>query len=379
MQMVPTRWPGAPDLPIGARYAVGMLKPYSRGVLGLLALFLCACSAPSQRSPATDRALSAPLPPPQARSLIDGHQLRWPPIPPGQRAKYETQLAEAQAAFDANPNSETNIIWLGRRLAYLGRIEEAIAVYTAGLETHPRSPRILRHRGHRYITVRNFDGAYDDLLLAAQLLQEEVIVDELEADGQPNAQNQPTSTLHGNIYYHLALAAYLKGDFAQAASIWGGALNSLPMSDDMRVAFMYWRFNALLRLGNTVSARDEIAELSPDLPVIENFAYKNLLLHARGLMSEAQLMEGVEPRSIDEATLCYGLAVQALGGGELVRARALLTRSVATGQWPSFGATAAEVDLASMNRGELTAPAPISSDDITKEQIREITRQRNAN
>lgn len=377
--MVPTQRRGAPGLPLRARYAVGMFKPSIQVFLGVAALFLCACAAPSQRSPATDRAISSPLPPPQARSLIDGHQLRWPAIPPELRAKYEAQLAEAQAAFDANPNAEVKIIWLGRRLAYLGRIIEAIEVYTAGLQTHPRSPRILRHRGHRYITVRNFDAAYDDLLLAAQLLQEDVIIDELEADGQPNAQNQPTSTLHGNIYYHLALAAYLKGDFAQAASLWGGALNTLPMSDDMRVAFMYWRFNALVRLGNMVSARDEIAELSPDLPIIENFAYKNLLLHARGLRSEAQIMEGVEPRSIDEATLCYGLAVQALGAGDLARTRALLTRSIATGQWPSFGATAAEADLASMNRGEFDAPVPISSDDITKEQIRDITRQRNAN
>lgn len=302
--------------------------------------------------------------------------LRWPPIPPERRAKMEAELAEAQAAYDAQPEVELYIIWLGRRLAYLGRITEAIDVYTRGLQSHPRSPRILRHRGHRYITIRNFDAAYDDLLLAAQLLQEEQIADEPEADGQPNTQNQPTSTLYSNIYYHLALAAYLKGDFAQAASLWGGALNSMQMSDDTRVAFAYWRYNALIRLGNVVSARDEIAEISPDLPIIENFAYRNLLLHARGLMAEADLMKGVELQSVDEATLCYGLAVQAIGDGNLARARALLTRAISTGQWPAFGATAAEVDLRAMNRGEITAP--VSSEDLTQEQIREITRQRNA-
>lgn len=353
---------------------------YTRRVLPVaLLMFVSACSAPSQsasRPAATDRARSAPLAPAQARSLIDGHQLRWPAIPAARRAQLEVELAEAQAAYDAEPTVELYIIWLGRRLAYLGRITDAIEVYTKGLEAQPRSARILRHRGHRYITVRNFDAAYVDLLRAAQIVQEDYIADETEADGQPNAQNQPTSTLHSNIYYHLALAAYLKGDFAQAASIWGGALNALPMSDDMRIAFTYWRFNALVQLGNLMTARDEIAELDPELPIIENFAYRDLLLHARGLKSESDLLENVEPRSLDDATIAYGLAVQAMGAGDAARARAMLGRAIATGQWPSFGATAAEADIARMNRGELTATPSIEQQ--TQEQIREINRQRQA-
>ena len=40
--------------------------------------------------------------------------------------------------------------------------------------------------------------------------------DEVEPDGLPNAQNIPTGTLQFNIFYHLGLAHYLKGDLAAA-------------------------------------------------------------------------------------------------------------------------------------------------------------------
>lgn len=286
----------------------------------------------------------------------------------------EAELAEARAAYDADPADESATIWLGRRLAYLGRVREAVEVFTAGLEHHPRSVRLLRHRGHRFITLRDFDAAWNDLLLATKFLQEDVVPDEVEPDGQPNASNQPRSTLHSNIFYHLALAAYLKGDFGQAASLWGATLSQMEMNDDNRVAFAYWRYNSLVQLGNLVSARDELRMIQNNLDVRENHAYYRLLLHAQGQMSEAELWEGVEKGSVDEATVAYGLAMQALAAGDIERMRGLLTRAVGTGQWPAFGATAAEADLARLNRGELQ-PAP-GPHERAEEQIREIQRER---
>ena len=48
-----------------------------------------------------------------------------------------------------------------------------------------------------------------------------VEVGKIEPDGQPNARNIPTSTLNSNIYYHLGLAQYLKGEFEAALSFLG--------------------------------------------------------------------------------------------------------------------------------------------------------------
>ena len=149
----------------------------------------------------------------EALSLL-GRPLRRRALSMESRDKLEQQLAEAARALDENPGDEDALIWLGRRTAYMGRYRKAIDIYTKGLGEHPDSAKLLRHRGHRYITVREFKKAIDDLEHAAGLIAG--TADEIEPDGMPNARNIPLSTLHPNIWNHLGLARYLSGDFAPA-------------------------------------------------------------------------------------------------------------------------------------------------------------------
>lgn len=127
------------------------------------------------------------------------------------RALFEKNLAEARIAYEKSPRDADAIIWLGRRTAYLGRYAEAIEIFNEGVRKHPKDARMLRHRGHRWITLRQFDRAIADLAEAAKL--ERGKADTIEPDGLPNARNLPLTTLQSNIWYHLALAHYLRGDF----------------------------------------------------------------------------------------------------------------------------------------------------------------------
>ncbi len=150
---------------------------------------------------------------PEAVSLLGKPLVSAPPI--GElKTRLEADLAKAQADYDRDPSSADAAIWLGRRLAYLGRFREAIDAYTRGIERHPNEPRLYRHRGHRYITIRKFDLAIADLRLAAQLTAGRP--DEIEPDGAPNKAGIPRSTMQSNIWYHLGLAQYLSGDFNAA-------------------------------------------------------------------------------------------------------------------------------------------------------------------
>ena len=116
------------------------------------------------------------------------------------KAIYESKLAEAKANFQDDPSAD-NLIWLGRREAYLGNYETAIDIYTKGITEYPKDARFYRHRGHRYISSRCFDLAIKDFKKAVGLTRYED--NEMEPDGLPNALGIPTSTLQGNIYYHL--------------------------------------------------------------------------------------------------------------------------------------------------------------------------------
>ncbi len=257
------------------------------------------------------------------------------------------QLAAATARLDANPDSETALIWVGRRLAYLGRYDESIDLYTAGLGMHPDSYRIRRHRGHRYISMRRFDDAIADLQIAAELSAD--VPDTVEADGMPNAMNIPTSTTKSNIYYHLGLALYLEGRFVQALDAYRRC-GEFSHNNDMRCATSYWLYLTLRRLGRDADARAVLEPITPDMQLIENFAYHELLLLFRGEVAAQQILHSdAEPgpvgQPIDDATRGYGVGAWHLVNGRDEQARAIFRQVVEDSASAAFGHIAAEAEL----------------------------------
>ncbi|MEK7823438.1 MAG: tetratricopeptide repeat protein [Candidatus Eisenbacteria bacterium] len=296
---------------------------------------------------ATGRGSAEPLPhAPEAISLL-GDTLLAPALADSTRRRYERKLAEAQNDFDHTPHEVSAIIWLGRRLAYLGRIREALAVYSRGIEEHPDEPRLFRHRGHRYITLRVFDLAVSDLERAARLMARRM--DETEPDGLPNARNIPTSTLKFNIGYHLGLAHYLAGDLPAARRAYRECLE-VSTNPDMLCATSYWLYMTLRRLGRDHEARAVLKPIRRDLEVIENRSYLRLLLMAKGeLPVDSLLAAGTgDPTAIDDATVGYGVGHWHLVNGRPAEAESLFTRVVAGPQWPAFGHIAAEAELKRM-------------------------------
>ena len=260
------------------------------------------------------------------------------------RAKKEAQLAEAKLAFDLDPSNEDKLIWFGRRLAYLDRFDEAQAVYTGGLESHPASWKILRHRGHRWITLRQFDRALEDLTRAFELCKS--APDEIEPDGRPNAAGIPIGSYDSNIVYHLALAHYLRGEWSQACGVWerGKALNST--NDDRLCSSTYWHQLALRRAGREAPAGELLDVIARPMKILENESYYQLCLLFRGERTPDQLLQGVKPGSTEFATRGYGIACWWRLRGDERMARELLQQIVASGPRNAFGAIAAEVELA---------------------------------
>jgi tetratricopeptide (TPR) repeat protein len=296
---------------------------------------------------ALDRAPAgrATLPPGfQAVSFL-GDTLREFPLSPAARARAEQQLAEARAAFERAPENPDSIVWLGRRLGYLGRIREAIEVYTRGIALHPGNPWLYRHRGHRYITVRELDEAIADFERARALVAGRP--DQVEPDGQPNALNQPIGTLHSNIMYHLGLAYYLKGQFSRAIPIYRAELASAH-NDDRRVSTAHWLYMALRRLGRANEAARLLAPIGRDMQVIENEAYHRLLLLYQGILPADSVlaMTPAGEMSVTDATAAYGIGNWHLYNGRVPAAREIFRRIVAGGQWGAFGYIAAEAELA---------------------------------
>jgi tetratricopeptide (TPR) repeat protein len=263
------------------------------------------------------------------------------------RRELEAKLAEARAAYERDERDADAIIWLGRRTAYLGRFEEAVKIYTDGLRLHPRDARLYRHRGHRYLTLRCFDAAADDLERGARLIRKRA--DEVEPDGLPNARGIPTSTLNSNVFYHLGLAHYLRGDFPRALKAYRECLK-FSKNPDMLAATAHWLYMTLRRLQRDAEARRVLDLVRDDAELIENHDYQRLILMYKGKLSaEALLAEASKGGgTLGSATTLYGVANWYLYGGQTGRAVRVLTEIMDSPQVTSFGFIAAEAELRRM-------------------------------
>ncbi len=267
-----------------------------------------------------------------------------PVISEAARKVYREKLAEAKAQYATTPNDPDAVIWLGRRTAYLGDYKVAIQIFSDGIGLFPNDARMYRHRGHRLITLRCFDDAIADLEKAAKLISGKP--DEIEPDGLPNAKNIPTSTLQSNIWYHLGLAYYLKGDFKKALRAYRQC-EKVSKNDDMRVATAYWHYMTLRRLGKHKDANALLAPFSGDIELIENMEYLKLIKLNRGDIKAEDLLSTIQgdAKDLGSASLGYGIGNYFLYNGDKDKARAVFQRIVNGNQWASFGYIAAEVEL----------------------------------
>lgn len=280
----------------------------------------------------------------EAVSLL-GRPLYAPLLPDSLREDREARLAEAREALEASPEDADALIWMGRRLAYLGRYREAIDVYGRGIALHPGDARFYRHRGHRYITVRRLDDAVTDLRRAADLV--EGTEDEVEPDGPPNAANLPTSTLHFNVWYHLGLAHYLKGELEQALLAFNECLDVSRHADSV-IAATYWLNNILRRLGMQERAREARARVRGEQDVIESGSYLDvLLLHDGERTADDLVGAGSAEPTLASTTTAYGVGSWHFVEGRRERAYEIWEGMLAAeDQWAAFGYLAAEAELA---------------------------------
>jgi tetratricopeptide (TPR) repeat protein len=278
---------------------------------------------------------------PEGTSLLGKPLVSVPPAGE-QKARLEADLARAQADYDRDPSSADAAIWLGRRLAYLGRFRAAIDVYSKGIQRHPNEPRFYRHRGHRYITIRMLDLAIDDLRKASQLIAGKP--DEIEPDGAPNPDGKPRSTLQFNIWYHLALSHYLQGNYARAHDAWVECMK-VSNNDDSIVATSDWMWMTLMRLNRKAEAAKVLERITPKMDILENQAYHRRLLMYKGVEKPEALLDTTSPDPTQIATQGYGVANYYLVTGDRAKARQVFEKIVSGAGWNAFGFIAAEADL----------------------------------
>ena len=193
--------------------------------------------------------------------------------------------------------------------------------------------------------MRNFDGAVTDFEKAVTLIKGKP--DEIEPDGAPNAAGKPRSSLQFNIWYHLGLAYYLKGDFANASRAYDECMK-VSTNDDSITATSDWQWMTYMRSGNKAAAAKVLERITPKMDILENGSYHRRLLMYKGLEKPETLLDTTSADDLTIATQGYGVGNYYFVTGDTAKAKEIFDRVLAGKQWAAFGYIAAEVDRAKM-------------------------------
>ena len=228
-------------------------------------------------------------------------------------------IALAQQALAAEQQSAERFIQLGIAQSGARQFREAIETFTRGLAVAPNDPMLYRWRGHRYLSVRDFDAAMDDLTRGFRM----------------------DSTNYG-ILYHLGITRYALGDFAGAADAFRRALPRAPDAGELAGA-TDWLWMSLSRAGKKADAKRMLDRRPDSLPTTN--AYAQRLRLYRGLIGPDEVLGPADTADVQVATLSYGIGNWYLVRGDTARAREWFERSVASGGWPGFGFIMSELEL----------------------------------
>lgn len=235
-------------------------------------------------------------------------------------------IERARTTLDADPRSVPKRIALATAQSGARQFREAIATLGQGLRGSPDDVMLLRWRGHRYLSVREFAKARADLTRGYAI----------------------DSTNYG-ILFHLGVLNFLQGNHAEAARLFARAQPLAPDGGE-RAGSTDWLWMSLARAGRMADANAMLARRPDSLPTPPGYAYVTRLKLYRGELTPETLFAPSDTADVQVATLSYGLGNWYMVRGDTVKARAAWQRAVASGGWPGFGFIVSEAELRRMKR-----------------------------
>lgn len=298
-----------------------------------LVLLVIACSGPRTES---EKPVSAPEP----EALSFSGQPLFARVPDSvAAAKSDSLIAAIRSKTEL---SEEDYISIGRSLSGIGQFRKAVDNYTEGLAKFPDSYKLLRHRGHRYINLRQLEPAIADLTKAAQMIPLEPPVFETDAAGKPGASYQH------QIWYHIGVYHFLKRDYLKGAEAFEKSLATAYNGAD-KAGASDWLYNCSMRAGNNARATEVAKPFTADFD-IENkdYPYYRRLLLFNNVIKPADLVDEnapVDKMSLLELTKLYGLANYYLYQGDTTHATSLYNKVLESSEWAGFAYASAELDV----------------------------------
>jgi tetratricopeptide (TPR) repeat protein len=274
---------------------------------------------------------------PQAYSF-SGKPLYAAPPDPKTLAKSDSVISSIRSKHEL---TEEDFIDIGKQLVATARYKEAIENYSEGLKKFPNSFKLLRVRGHRYLTVRKLDLAGKDLLKAQELIKS--LPDSWEVD----ATGKNTDTYQHQIEYHLGVYYFLNASYKEAVEAFEKSLKEAHQGNEI-VGTTDWLYNSYQRNGQKTEAEKLLTTITPDFKADKDQAYFRRILLYKGLIKPNELVdESVPPEkmNVQDVTKLYGLGNWYGYQGNKQKAKELYAKVIQSSSWPAFAFMASEKEM----------------------------------
>ena len=276
----------------------------------LTLLFLFALQGPAQKPPAAAT--------PAMQAAIEGNEY----LKKNDNAK---ALEAFERAVKLDPKNADFRLLECHTLAGLQKHQQAIGACTEALRLRPNDEDALRDRGHYHLNLGEVDLGMADLKKAQALKKDD-----------------------RGTYYHLGLAYYFKGDFADAAKQWEGCL-ALAKADDEKVECSAWLYPALRRAGRDADAKKLLDSIKLTTLPGHPGMYLDRLMLFKGTKTEAEVAKMMPTEGgLTETTVGYGIGLWHLLNNRKDKAREYFEKAVATKFTVSWGYRGSEAELKRM-------------------------------
>lgn len=308
--------------------------PKMKNSISVLAILLLLSCSTKQSDQSNENQLG---PEPEAYSF-SGKPLLTKSADSVSLAKSDSLVAAVRSKSEL---SEVDYIDMGRSLVNTFRYKKAIENYSEGIAKFPYSFRLLRHRGHRYLNVRQLDKAIADLNKAEELIRSQSEVFEYDAAGKPGA------TYQHQIWYHIGLYHFFKKDYSSCATAFEKSLATAKAGNDI-AGSSDWLYNAYLRTGQKEKASAVLQPFTPDFAIDDKgYPYFRRLLFYKGLITPEELIDINKPigdLSIAELTKLCGLANYYAYNGDQDAANIFYKKILDSREWAGWAYASAELD-----------------------------------
>lgn len=276
---------------------------------------------------------------------VEGTSFRGDPmyrlaVDPVKATKYQAMADQLEAKMQL---SEDDFIQLGYQYYLLMQYRKAIDAYSRGLQQYPESFKLLRHRGHRYINVRELELAIADLQLALELYGED-----REPVVEVNYNGDENGTYEHWIWYHIGLYHYLMQDFDKAAEAYTHCVET-ALNDTLRVGATDWLYNSYRKAGRDAEAQRAIDAIGDDVDANHEHPYFKRVMVYKGITDPATLIDIEKPAENwtgGDITTGYGVANWYAFNGDITTAQAIYDKILETPYWTAWAWTVTDREQA---------------------------------